>query len=87
LTKKKPAFSLPTGPPKLPIRKLFCLENRTRLSSGVKKEIVGVECVVAEKLVGLAVELARAGFQNGVDVPPLLRPCVSVVREVWTLNS
>src|SRR2546430_4723975 len=44
------------------------------------KVVVGVQNVVAEKLISIAVELARAGFEDGVDVASAVAPLAGVVQ-------
>src|SRR5262249_47885435 len=56
------------------------LEHRTRLTGGIQEIVVGVQCVVAEELVGVAVELARTGLQYGIDVAAAVASLGGVIK-------
>src|SRR5262249_866822 len=56
------------------------LDRRTRLAGGVQEVVVGVEHVVAEVFVGVAVQLASAGFQDGIDVAAAIAALAGVIK-------
>jgi hypothetical protein len=62
------------------------LENGARLAAGVEEVFVGVENVIAEKLVSVAVELARTGLENGVDVAAAVAALSGVVERGLNLE-
>ena len=56
------------------------LDQRARLALAIEEEVVGIENVVAEELVGIAVKLATAGFKNGVDIAAAVAALAGVVE-------
>ena len=62
-----------------------CAENillyrGPRLAFAIQEKFVGVENIVAKKFVGIAVELAGAGLQNGIDVAAAVAALAGVVE-------
>ena len=66
--------------------KNILLHGRARLALAIQKEFVGVENVVAEKLVGIAVILAGAGLENSVDVAAAVAALAGVVERCLHLE-
>ena len=59
---------------------LILLERRLLLAGAVREEVVGVELVVAQELVGDAVKRVAAGFGDDVDLPAGIPPLIGGIE-------
>src|SRR4029077_2231263 len=60
--------------------KNILLHGRTRQAFAIQEEVVGVEDVIAEEFIGVAVKFAGAGLQNGVDVAATVAALAGVIE-------
>src|SRR5216683_376456 len=56
------------------------LDCRTLLARGVQEKFVGVQDIVAEELINIAMKFLGAGLQNGVDVSAAIAALTGVVE-------
>ena len=75
------------GPPMAPPN-WFCLKGGFGCPARLEKKLLASKRVVAQELVGGAVERrCRPDLVTTLTCPPGLRPCSAEKRLVWTLNS